>query len=88
MIRNHPPYQLAFNARIAQTEVMPQGSRQKISKLRRMARNDNNKEYLDQVYYAIGNVYLTERDTMQAIAAYEKGNQKSIRHGIEKGGTL
>lgn len=85
VIRNHPPYQLEFNARIAQTEVMPQGSRQKISKLRRMARNDNNKEYLDQVYYAIGNVYLTERDTMQAIAAYEKGNKKSVRNGIEKG---
>ena len=85
VIRNHPPYQLEFNARIAQTEVMPQGSRQKISKLRRMARNDNNKEYLDQVYYAIGNVYLTERDTMQAIAAYEKGNKASVRNGIEKG---
>ena len=85
VIRNHPPYELAFNARIAQTEVMPEGSKQKLSKLRRMARNDNNKEYLDQVYYAIGNVYLTERDTMQAIAAYEKGNQKSVRHGIEKG---
>ena len=85
VIRNHPPYQLEFNASIAQTEVMPQGSRQKISKLRRMARNDNNKEYLDQVYYAIGNVYLTERDTMQAIAAYEKGNQESVRNGIEKG---
>ena len=85
VIRNHPPYQVEFNARIAQTEVMPQGSSQKLSKLRRMARNDNNKEYLDQVYYAIGNVYLTERDTMQAIAAYEKGNQASVRHGIEKG---
>ena len=85
VIRNHPPYQVEFNARIAQTEVMPQGSKQKISKLRRMARNDNNKEYLDQVYYAIGNVFLTERDTMQAIAAYEQGNQKSVRHGIEKG---
>ena len=85
VIRNRPPYELEFNARISQTEVMPQGSKQKLSKLRRMARNDNNKEYLDQVYYAIGNVYLTERDTMQAIAAYEKGNQKSVRHGIEKG---
>ena len=85
VIRNRPPYELEFNARISQTEVMPEGSKQKLSKLRRMARNDNNKEYLDQVYYAIGNVYLTERDTMQAIAAYEKGNQKSVRHGIEKG---
>ena len=85
VIRNHPPYQLEFNARIAQTEVMPQGNRQKISKLKRMARNDNNAEYLDQVYYAIGNVYLTEKDTLQAIAAYEKGNQSSVRNGIEKG---
>jgi tetratricopeptide (TPR) repeat protein len=85
VIRNHPPYELEFNARIAQTEVMPQGNRQKISKLRRMARDDNNAEYLDQVYYAIGNVYLTERDTMQAITAYEKGNQLSVRNGIEKG---
>ena len=57
VIRNRPPYELEFNARISQTEVMPQGSKQKLSKLRRMARNDNNKEYLDQVYYAIGNVY-------------------------------
>ena len=82
----HPPYQMAFNARIAQTEVMAKGnSRQMIGRLRRMAKDDNNQEYLDQVYYAIGNIYLTEKDTLQAIAAYETGNQKSVRNGIEKG---
>ena len=82
----HPPYQMAFNARIAQTEVMARGnSRQMIGRLRRMAKDDNNQEYLDQVYYAIGNIYLTEKDTLQAIAAYETGNQKSVRNGIEKG---
>ena len=84
--RQNPPYELEFNARIAQTEVMAKGhSRQMISRLRRMAASDNNKEYLDQVYYAIGNIYMTESDTAHAIEAYEQGNKKATRNGIEKG---
>ncbi len=86
VIRLNPPYELEFNARIAQTEVMPAtDAKGKISRLKRMARSDNNKEYLDQVYYAIGNVYLTQRDTLHAIEAYEEGNKKATRAGIEKG---
>ena len=86
VIRLNPPYELEFNARIAQTEVMPAtDAKGKISKLKRMAHSDNNKEYLDQVYYAIGNVYLTQRDTLHAIEAYEEGCKKATRTGIEKG---
>ena len=82
----HPPYELEFNARIAQTEVAASSdSRQMISKLRRMAASDNHAEYLDQVYYAIGNIHMTRRDTTEAIRAYEKGNRLSTRNGIEKG---
>ena len=86
VIRLNPPYELEFNARIAQTEVMPATDvKGKISKLKRMARSDNNKDFLDQVYYAIGNVYLTQRDTLHAIEAYEEGCKKATRSGIEKG---
>lgn len=86
VIHQHPPYELEFNARIAQTEVMAGGrSKQMISKLKRMARSDNNKDYLDQVYYAMGNIYLLQADTANAIGAYEKGNKESTRNGIEKG---
>ena len=82
----HPPYEMEFNARIAQTEVMAASDgRRMISKLKRMAASDNNQEYLDQVYYAIGNIYLHQGDTLQAIGAYEKGNKESVRNGIEKG---
>lgn len=56
-----------------------------IRRLKRMAASDNNKDYLDQVYYAIGNIYMLQKDTANAIAAYEKGNTKSTRNGIEKG---
>lgn len=86
VIRQNPPYELEFNARIAMTEVMAAGQTKKmISKLKSMARNDNNAEYLDQVYYAIGNIYMTQKDTLKAIDAYEKGNRESTRNGIEKG---
>ena len=86
VIRQSPPYELEFNARIAMTEVMAgTKDKQMISRLKRMARSDKNKDYLDQVYYAIGNIYLSKRDTVNAIAAYEKGNEKATRAGIEKG---
>ena len=86
VIRLNPPYELAFNARIAMTEVMAKDNAGKmISRLKRMAASDNNKEYQDQIYYAIGNIHLSRKDTLLAITAYEKGNQKSTRNGIEKG---
>ena len=82
----NPPYELEFNARIAMTEVMAAGQAKKmIAKLRRMAAADNNKDYLDQGYYAIGNIYLAQKDTLNAIGAYENGNKKATRNGIEKG---
>ena len=86
VIRQNPPYEVEFNARIAMTEVMS-GSQSKkmIKRLRRMASSDKNKDYLDQVYYAIGNIYLTQKDSLNAIIAYEKGNSGSTRNGIEKG---
>ena len=86
VVRLSPPYELEFNARIAQTEVMAKNNgKQMISKLKRMARDDNNAEYLDQVYYAIGNIYLAQGDTLEAINTYETGNKKATRSGIEKG---
>lgn len=89
VVRLSPPYELSFNAKIAQTEVLAKGrGKQMVKKLRRMARSDNNKEYLDQVYYAMGNIYMNERDTAQAIAAYEKGAKLSTRGGTEKGTLL
>lgn len=85
VIRSNPPYELAFNARILQTEVMPTGNyKQIIKKLTRMAKSDKNKDYLDQVYYAIGNTHLAQGDTLSCIGAYEKGAEESTRNGVAK----
>lgn len=86
VIRQNPPYEVEFNARIAMTEVMSGGQWKKmVSRLKRMAASDKNKEYLDQVYYAIGNIYLAQNNTAKAISAYERGAAKATRSGIEKG---
>ena len=86
VVRKNPPYELEFNARIAMTEVMGASQAKKmVGRLKRMAASDKNKDYLDQVYYAIGNIYLAQKDTMHAISNYEKGNKKATRSGIEKG---
>lgn len=87
-VRLSPPFELSFNARILQTEIAasnPGQAKSMLKKLRRMARNENNKDRLDQVYYAMGNIHLSLGDTAQAISAYEKGREKSTRKGIEKG---
>ena len=89
VIRMNPPYELEFNARIQMSEALSKGqSKQMIRKLKAMAKNPKNEGYLDQVYYAIGNIYLSKGDTTHAIWAYRDGVDKSTRNGVEKGVVL
>lgn len=78
-------YAMQFNSRIRQSEVY-QGDNiaPEVKALRRMVRYDRNAEYLDQVYYAIGNLYLSRRDTTEAIANYRLAVSKSTRSGYDK----
>ena len=83
--RSNPPYELEFAARIRQTEVFTGANSQKVVKmLQRMAKSQKNKDYLDQVYYALGNIYLSREDTAQAIKNYELGVEKSTQNGLDK----
>ena len=86
VISAHPSYQMAFNAMIRQTEVYTKGSNymEMIRTLEKMAQSSKNKDYLDQVYYAIGNIYLTRNDTTKAIENYVLATEKSTRDGLEK----
>ncbi len=78
-------YRTQLNARIKQTEVY-QGANiePEVKSLQKMARQDRNKDYLDQIYYAIGNLYLSRNDTVKAIENYILANEKSTRNGREK----
>lgn len=82
---NSSSYRTKFNARIKQSAVY-QGFNiaGEVRALKHMTRYDRNKEYLDQIYYAIGNLYLTRQDTVHAIENYILAAEKSTRNGIDK----
>lgn len=78
-------YRTKFNARIKQSAVF-QGNdiKSEVGSLKRLTRYDRNKEYLDQIYYAIGNLYLSRKDTVKAVDNYKLAAEKSTRNGIDK----
>lgn len=79
------PYRLKFNARIRQSEVYPGGNISKeVSALRRMTRFERNKEYLDRIYYAIGNLYLSHGDTAKAKENYLTAVSQPTQDGSDK----
>lgn len=78
-------YRTKFNARIKQSEVYSGSNiKPEVNALKRMTLYDRNKDYLDQIYYAIGNLYLSRGDTADAISNYKLAAEKSTRNGIEK----
>lgn len=78
-------YRTKFNARIKQSEVYTGTNiKGEVNALRAMARYERNKEYQDQIYYAIGNLYLSRGDTAQAEKNYALAVEKSTRAGIDK----
>ena len=78
-------YRTKFNARIKQSAVYEGANiASEVKALKRMTRYDRNKDYLDQVYYAIGNLYLAHGDTTNAIENYKLAAEKSTRNGVDK----
>ena len=85
-ISKSPPYELEFNARIRQTETATTENHKKIlRKLKRMARSPKNEEYLSQIYYAIGNIHMSQKDTASAVKAYETGVAEGATSGYGTG---
>ncbi|MCL2650823.1 MAG: tetratricopeptide repeat protein [Candidatus Azobacteroides sp.] len=79
------PYPLQFSSKIRQTEVFPGGDTKKVTDmLKQMSKDSKNKDFLDQVYYAWGNVYMSIPDTAKAVETYKLGVEKSTQNGFDK----
>lgn len=86
--KHAPNYTMEFNARMqmlmSETENLPKA----IKMLEKMAKSPNNKDYLDQIYYALGNIYLSDNRKNLAVEAYKKAVDESTRNGIDKATVL
>ena len=77
-------YRTKFNSKIKQSEVFSgREINSEVKSLQSMTKYERNKEYLDQIYYAIGNLYLSRKDTVNAIKNYRLAVENSMRQGID-----
>jgi tetratricopeptide (TPR) repeat protein len=79
------PYKFTFNAKLQELQLDTSGKASDvISSLRGMAKSPKNKDYKDQVYNTIGNIYLQQQDTAKAIENYRAAIKESVRNGYDK----
>lgn len=85
VIRMTPGAEMEFNARIHKAQLEGKSA---LKGLQRMAKRDKYKDKLDQIYGAIGNVYLQLGDTTEALKNYDLAIEKSTQGGLAKAAVL
>ncbi len=85
--RLYPPVQMDFNARIRMALVSAD-KKKSIRQLKNMAKNYKYHEQLDVLYGAIGDIYLAQHDTAQALENYKLAIEKSEKNGMDKAAVL
>ncbi len=82
-----PDYDLVFNARMKQARLfdVKNGNVTKLKRdLLNMTKDIKNKEYLDVIYYTLGEIYEKEKNETQAIANYKLSVQNSTQNPKQK----
>ncbi len=88
VVRMNPPYDVEFNARINIAGVFDPNSgnpAEIIRELEKMLKDTKNKEYFDQIYYALGNMMIKEGKEKEAIAYYRKSASAKSANSNQKG---
>ena len=88
VLHNNPIYDMRFTAqvRIAQNSGLAEADLKEIKKtLRKLLRDDKNKEYHDQIYFAYGRVSLREGKEDEAIDYFLKSAHASVSNNTQKG---
>ena len=85
VVRMAPPTEMEFNARIRMAEL---GGKNSLRKLRTMSKQSKYKDKLDQIYGAMGNIYLAQGDTAHALEMYQKAIAEATQAGPAKATVL
>jgi len=88
VIRMNPPYVMAFNSKVNMAEAFEAGSSgsEEIKKiLNKMLKDSKNKEYRDQIYYALANIAMEEGEKEKAIEYYHLSVSTSVMNNYQKG---
>ncbi len=87
LIKRNPPYELAFKARLNMAECYDSesGNSKAITKLlMKMTKEAKNKQFLDQIYYALAEVALKDENDTLAINYLRKSVAASVSDNYQK----
>lgn len=86
VIKRNPVYDMAFQAKmnLAKSYDINSGDRKQITKiLTRMLKDDKNKDYKDQVYYALAEVAMRDHDTVAGIDYLRSSVSSSVNNNYQ-----
>ena len=86
--KSNAVFEMSFNAdlnRIRIEDAQNGIKESRIEKLRSLIRNPNNKEFKDQIYYQIAQLYYSDKDINNAIKNYKLSTASSIKNQNQKG---
>ena len=83
---NAPSYEMSFNAlvRSASLAARVQGKGMEKS-LRALAKDEKNADYLDQIYYALGEIAFAKKDTVGGLELFKESALRSVSNAKQKG---
>ncbi len=87
VLRCNPSYEMEFNARLnmASCADLQHTDREKLERLLdRMLHDKKNEEFLDQIYYAKGEMYMGMRETKKACDAFRTSTAVSVSNPAQK----
>ncbi len=87
VVKRNPPYKMAFEAQMNMAECYSEGSgdTKYINKvLNKMAKETKNEEYLDQIYYALAQIALSDGEDTLAINYLRKSVSTSVSDQVQK----
>ncbi|MFC2086601.1 tetratricopeptide repeat protein [Bacteroidota bacterium] len=83
----NPPYEMVFNAKVKMASLLDLEtgeSKEVKAELLKMLKDEKNKEYLDQIYYALGEIEFKEKNVDQAIQYFRKSSASSINNTTQQ----
>lgn len=88
ILKSTAPFEMAFNAnlnRIHIEEEQNAGNSNQLGRLQALLKDNKSKEFIDQIHYRIGGLYLKNGQEEEAIKSFNTSIRSSLKNGNQKG---
>ncbi|MEJ7778292.1 MAG: tetratricopeptide repeat protein [Daejeonella sp.] len=88
VVKSNAPFDMAFNANLNRISIRNELNGNTLSRsqqLQSLLKDDKNRDFIDQIYFQIGNTYADENDPEKAIENYNRAIKNSTKNTTQKG---